>query len=86
MSAEYYYQVCSKAVGEIVELETVDGSAYHAIIEDVDKNYLYLSSIGTLAKLIMEHEHVEKKDLEETLVAIPLVSIVSFTFVPFMYY
>lgn len=85
MSVDYYYQISTHALGEAVKVETADGTYYHAVIEDVDQNYLYLRSIETLAKLII-NDHVDEEELKDTLLAIPLASIIDFNLVPFMFY
>lgn len=85
MSAEKYYLLCNNAIGGVVEIETADGSIYQSIIEDVDHNYLYLRSIHSLAELLISHHKDTKNELNDSVLAIPLASIIALTFIPLTY-
>jgi hypothetical protein len=46
MSAQYYYQVCSRYKGRNVRIVTRDGKVYEGIIEHVDQQKVYLRQMG----------------------------------------
>lgn len=74
MSRESFYELCSKSVGESIEIETSDGTVFQGVIAGLDGNYLYLHSI----KQLFESTDMDMKD---HLLVVPLASILSLSFI-----
>ncbi|HSU80672.1 MAG TPA: hypothetical protein VLK78_09655 [Candidatus Angelobacter sp.] len=79
MSREYYYDLCSRSVGEAIKIETTDGERLQGLTVRVDENHLYVCPLSmldgdksNLVKLLASDQH---------LIAIPLAAILSFEFI-----
>jgi len=79
VSREYFHDICEKAMGEAVELETSDGAVLQGIIVELDHNYLYVNPLKDLIKEWSVHASLNP-DAEDVFV-IPLASILSLSFI-----
>jgi hypothetical protein len=83
MSREYYYDLCSRSVGEAISIETTDGETLQGLAVKVDENHLYVCPLSlldgdkaNLVKLLASDRH---------LIAIPLAAILSFEFIQLLF-
>lgn len=83
MSREYYYELCSRSIGEAVQVETTDGETIQGLSVKVDDNHLYLCPLSLLdgdnSKL------VKLLASDDQLTAIPLAAILSFDFLQMLF-
>lgn len=79
MSREYFYDICEKAIGEAVEIETSDGALLQGIIVRLDGNYVYVNPLKDFVKDWSVHG-ILSPSVEE-LSVVPLASILSMSFI-----
>jgi len=79
LSREYFYDICKKAMGEAVEIETSDGALLQGVIVLLDQNYLYVNPLKDLMKNLSLH--VTLNPSTEDVFVIPLASILSLSFI-----
>jgi hypothetical protein len=79
MSREYFYDICEKAIGEAVELETSDGALLQGVIVQLDGNYVYVTPLKDLVKDWAVHAILNPST--EDVSVVPLASILSLSFI-----
>lgn len=79
MSREYYFDLCSRSIGEAVAIETSDGEILQGLTIKVDQNHLFICPLSMLDgdKLKL----VKLLSSDDQLIAVPLASILSFEFI-----
>ncbi|MGV3488966.1 MAG: hypothetical protein ACO1OC_10315 [Tuberibacillus sp.] len=79
MSREYFHDICEKAMGEAVELETSDGALLQGVIVRLDHNYVYVNPLKDLMKDWSLHAVLNPST--DDVFVIPLASILSLSFI-----